>query len=805
MAESADEDWFAGNSNDPGPSLEDFLATDPSQLPFLQERPATAEDFVRYQIFVDEWSSIEHLQQLRESVLELVDSITAGFIWHREAFALSVAVPSDGDLEPHLTGEQVFGGNVSDEWFVCYLLFTITSTFNELTACITDNDGEFLLIEAATAIPPFLSPGNRVWVRFGEAHLVMPGCMVDRARTPRTLGSGSITLSEGLKAVRESDGGTKADEGVQRLIRRRIEGYPEEAMANMHHARCFLPLAAALAFRDTPRLVAPAVSAYCSGDPADRKMGVRMARLLAIPASASGVSTAGSKGAGSQPEAPRFVEARIAFTRHLYAQLHQAAVVPTKAFHPGWGPSRSTLAPAAHAKAAQLGQKLSMGLEAAYQACAESSKKDGGDFSGAIRPETWKRFADGLVRNGFFEGELEGSKRYREKTAMAEQSLGFHIDCGRQDVYQGSHKGHTRIHTGANTGRTFSNDVVYLLPLFAIQEDWLEVSQADLDIMLQDYRRAEADLDPEQQGRRDRGVNGVVGDDDNERDRSENVATSGAHGTATDEEKHVQDSHAGFADAVDGLDDIVTGMNAFVDDSKAGLDGAEVEAVGGLVQFDVDKFMSLLNGEDLMSALEDAAKEDAHDELGDSDDDLLESSEEEDEDHVDTPQRMPDPKASESAGLTDPSACGSRTRFSLAVNASPNTPAKSSGLVDDSHIQTRSGVRPSVAFQMQEMEGRPSEEDHDGLGSDGREQDGGRESKANSGSAENLVREYMAAMEIELEPSSMGESFEKVGASIPEAQLEELQTVGPLDQNGELAPEQWLRDGKAPSSTGVQS
>ncbi|CAN0504720.1 unnamed protein product, partial [Ectocarpus sp. 12 AP-2014] len=214
------------------------------------------------------------------------------------------------------------------------------------------NDGEFLLIEAATAIPPFLSPGNsnhRVWVRSGEVHLVMPGCMVDRARTPRTLGSGSITLSEGLKAVRESDGGTKADEGVQQLIRRRIEGYPEEAMANMHHARCFLPLAAALAIRDTPRLVAPAVSAYCSGDPADRKMGVRMARLLALPAT------------GSQPEAPRFVEARIAFTRHLYAQLHQAAVVPTKAFPPG------TLAPAAHAKAAQLGQKLSMGLEAAYQ------------------------------------------------------------------------------------------------------------------------------------------------------------------------------------------------------------------------------------------------------------------------------------------------------------------------------------------------------------------------------------------------------------------------------------------------------
>ena len=41
-------------------------------------------------------------------------------------------------------------------------------------------------------------------------------------------------------------------------------------------------------------------------------------------------------------------------------------------------------------------------------------------------------------------------------------------------------------------------------------------------------------------------------------------------------------------------------MNAFVDDSEAGLEGAEVEPVGGHVQFDVNKFMSLLNGEDLM-------------------------------------------------------------------------------------------------------------------------------------------------------------------------------------------------------------
>lgn len=40
-----------------------------------------------------------------------------------------------------------------------------------------------------------------------------------------------------MKAVREGDGVTLADEGVQRLIRRRIEGYPDKADSERHRAR----------------------------------------------------------------------------------------------------------------------------------------------------------------------------------------------------------------------------------------------------------------------------------------------------------------------------------------------------------------------------------------------------------------------------------------------------------------------------------------------------------------------------------------------------------------------------------------
>lgn len=101
------------------------------------------------------------------------------------------------------------------------------------------------------------------------------------------------------------------------------------------HTRCFLPLSAALAFRDAPGLVAAAVRTFCSDDPDDRKHAVRMARLLGPLTSAPGKNGAGIADGHSQPLSPRFVEVRIAFTRHLYAQLHHAAVVPAKPFPPG--------------------------------------------------------------------------------------------------------------------------------------------------------------------------------------------------------------------------------------------------------------------------------------------------------------------------------------------------------------------------------------------------------------------------------------------------------------------------------------
>ena len=63
-------------------------------------------------------------------------------------------------MPAHIGGCTEFGDNVEDEWFIVYLLQQITKTFPELTAKVGDNDGEFLLIEAADYLPKWLNPDN---------------------------------------------------------------------------------------------------------------------------------------------------------------------------------------------------------------------------------------------------------------------------------------------------------------------------------------------------------------------------------------------------------------------------------------------------------------------------------------------------------------------------------------------------------------------------------------------------------------------------------------------------------------------
>ena len=69
-------------------------------------------------------------------------------------------------------GSLAFGVNMDDEWYVVYLLRRVSEAF-DVAVQVWDEDGEFLLIEAAYSLPGWLEPAvaaNRVWVYRGAVH-----------------------------------------------------------------------------------------------------------------------------------------------------------------------------------------------------------------------------------------------------------------------------------------------------------------------------------------------------------------------------------------------------------------------------------------------------------------------------------------------------------------------------------------------------------------------------------------------------------------------------------------------------------
>jgi hypothetical protein len=65
----------------------------------------------------------------------------------------------------YLHGLTNYGDSVEDEWLIVYILRELSNRFPQLWIKVVDTDGEFLLVEAANALPRWLTPeiaDNRV-------------------------------------------------------------------------------------------------------------------------------------------------------------------------------------------------------------------------------------------------------------------------------------------------------------------------------------------------------------------------------------------------------------------------------------------------------------------------------------------------------------------------------------------------------------------------------------------------------------------------------------------------------------------
>ena len=139
--------------------------------------PAIAEDALQYTIYppaeLEDKASATTFAACFQSFAE---TLLTGFVWHRDGFEVKV-VPNPEEKEKWiLEGRMRVGDCVDDEWCVVWLLREISSKWEvviryvplrtarcflaQARHSVYDSDGEFLLIEAADALPSWVQPSN---------------------------------------------------------------------------------------------------------------------------------------------------------------------------------------------------------------------------------------------------------------------------------------------------------------------------------------------------------------------------------------------------------------------------------------------------------------------------------------------------------------------------------------------------------------------------------------------------------------------------------------------------------------------
>uniref|UniRef100_A0A8C2HGN2 Ecdysoneless homolog (Drosophila) n=1 Tax=Cyprinus carpio TaxID=7962 RepID=A0A8C2HGN2_CYPCA len=409
------------------------------------QRPSIPEDAVQYQLFLVHPESSEaeaherFLQQILQNILAELAPLLVQYIWQHQPFNLRYH-PEKGDVPAHLGGVTEFGDNVEDEWFIVYLLKHITRTFSDIAAVVCDNDGQFLLIEAAEHLPKWLDPDsseNRVFLYRGELHILPNRTRSGEAGWPR---DSVPTVAQALEVLHSHTESCLAKQPICAALTKRLDGYPDKIQQNFHRAHCYVPAGIAVVLSKRPDLIAPAVSAFYLRDPVD----LQACRTFHTFTPDTRVMTS------------------VKFTHCLYAQLQQQSFVPDRR-------SGFTLPVHSHPqyRAHELGMKLAHGFEIL---CSKSGQSSSEKEASVSSNPLWRGFLDSLKKNGYFKGELEGSVRYK--------------------YLMTSHSFFPLLLLKANLACEFSTKMISVFSEFSrspsVGDAWLDISPQELERLLEE-------------------------------------------------------------------------------------------------------------------------------------------------------------------------------------------------------------------------------------------------------------------------------------------------------------------------------
>ena len=335
------------------------------------------ENTVGYKIFLP---TVDDLHDIRTKIMEMIAPFTAQYIWHKEPFNIDV-------VNHCLIGSVDFGDNIEDEWFIVFILFQISNRFEETVMEVVDDDGQFLLIEAADMLPKWMCPDsclNRVFIHRGNIHVISPKHMekVD-------------SHLEAVNFVLKNSDKTIAPDAINKCILKRIEGYPDSIPSYQYSFNCFIPANLALILSKHPQMISLGVNAFCESQATKTKLPKSMNFFKPV----------------------NRILHRVTMTKCQFAQLSYHRFNPN--INDRW--KTADLISTLGAKSLDMGAKLSYGFEIV----CKKAEITPGVSNAAITEEKllssphFDSFLKSLKEKNYFHDNIEGSREYQRLLQQA--------------------------------------------------------------------------------------------------------------------------------------------------------------------------------------------------------------------------------------------------------------------------------------------------------------------------------------------------------------------------------------------------
>ncbi|OAA73786.1 SGT1 domain containing protein [Cordyceps fumosorosea ARSEF 2679] len=245
-----------------------------------------SENSMEYMIFLldDSLEGIKYLQCLEaisKEAARRMDKIAENYIWQRDEFQLQV-VNDQGLI--YLHGTTDYGDAVEDEWLTVYVLRELSKTYPKLFIRVADEDGEFLLVEAASALPNWLNPEIdycRVWIQGGKLKIIP--LLPPQSEKTKTAVTKSLTLPEAISCLRKASATLIHSPSIEDEAFYRLGKYPEHVDVSIHYSTMTIPRKLAYVIHELPKTISAAVEAFYLRDHAGMRKITSESEKLHLP------------------------------------------------------------------------------------------------------------------------------------------------------------------------------------------------------------------------------------------------------------------------------------------------------------------------------------------------------------------------------------------------------------------------------------------------------------------------------------------------------------------------------------------